>query len=255
MFWYYIDMELTLKIPENLREITLGQYQKYLKMEKENEDETFIAQKMVEIFCSSRLDYIMKMRWTDVQDIVIDLSNMFEQDPKLKKQFTMNGTIYGFIPNLDEISFGEFVDLDSYIVDWQEMHKAMQVLYRPVKVNVRGRYNIEEYTAITDDTMKDMPLEYALGAVFFFIEFRERVISSYDGLFEGGNSEGGVSSEGGFNKKWGWYTSFYQAAQGDVTRYEHISEQRLHKILMYLEFVNEKQTLENQRLKRKYGNR
>ena len=32
-------MELTLKIPENLNEITLGQYQKYLKMEKENEEQ------------------------------------------------------------------------------------------------------------------------------------------------------------------------------------------------------------------------
>lgn len=90
---------------------------------------------------------------------------------------------------------------------------------------------------------------------FFFIEFRERVVSSYDGLFTTGSSEGGISAEGGFNKKWGWYTSFYQAAQGDVSKFEHISELGLHKVLMYLEFVNEKNTLENQRIKRKYGNR
>ena len=248
-------MELTLQIPEKLDEITLGQYQKYLKMEKENEDETFIAQKMVEIFCNTRLDYVVKMKWRDVQEIVTDLGFMFEQEQKLKRQFTMNGVTYGFIPNLDEISFGEFVDLDSYLGDWDEMHKAMQVLYRPVDISVRGRYNIKEYTAITDDTMKEMPLAYALGAVFFFIEFRQRVVNSYDGLFAEGSSEGGLSSEGGFNKKWGWYTSFYQAAQGDVSRFEHISELGLHKILMYLEFVNEKNTLENQRIKRKYGNR
>jgi len=90
---------------------------------------------------------------------------------------------------------------------------------------------------------------------FFFIEFRERVITNYDGLFAEGSSEGAYTSEGGFNRKWGWYTSFYQAAQGDVRRFEHISELGLHKVLMYLEFVNEKQTLENQRIKRKYGNK
>jgi len=162
-------MELTLQIPENLTEITLGQYQKYLKMEKENEDETFIAQKMIEIFCNTRLDYVMKMRWRDVQEIVTDLGIMFEEDQRLKKQFHLNGVNYGFIPNLDEISFGEFVDLDTYLGDWQEMHKAMQVLYRPVDISVRGRYNIKEYTAITDDTMKEMPLAYALGAVFFLM--------------------------------------------------------------------------------------
>jgi hypothetical protein len=162
-------MEVTLKIPENLTEITLGQYQKYLKMEKENEDETFIAQKMIEIFCNTRLDYVMKMRWKDVNEIVTDLGIMFEQDQKLQKQFTLNGIQYGFIPNLDEISFGEFVDLDTYLADWDQMHHAMQVLYRPIDINVRGRYNIKEYTAIADDTMKEMPLAYALGAVFFLL--------------------------------------------------------------------------------------
>ena len=179
-------MELTLKIPENLTEITLGQYQKYLKMEKDNEDQTFIAQKMIEIFCNTRLDYVMKMRWRDVQEIVTDLGLMFDQDQKLKRQFHMNGVNYGFIPNLDEISFGEFVDLDTYLGDWQEMHKAMQVLYRPVDISVRGRYNIKEYTAITDDTMKEMPLGYALGAVFFLMNLgKELSIVMMDYLQKG----------------------------------------------------------------------
>ena len=162
-------MELSVRIPENLKEITLGQYQKYLKIQEENEDETFIAQKMIEIFCNTKLEYVMKMRWKDVNEIVTDLGHMFEEDHKLQKQFTLNGTNYGFIPNLDEISFGEFIDLDSYLGDWQEMHKAMQVLYRPVDISVRGRYNIKEYKAIIDDSMKDMPLAYAMSAVFFLL--------------------------------------------------------------------------------------
>lgn len=162
-------MELSVRIPENLKEITLGQYQKYLKVQAENEDETFIAQKMIEIFCNTKLEYVMKMKWKDVNEVVIDLAHMFEENHKLQKQFTLNGINYGFIPNLDEISFGEFVDLDSYLGDWQEMHKAMQVLYRPVDISVRGRYNIKEYKALTDDSMKDMPLAYAMSAVFFLL--------------------------------------------------------------------------------------
>lgn len=190
-------MELTLKIPENLNEITLGQYQKYLKMEKENKDETFIAQKMVEIFCNTRLDYVMKMKWRDVQEIVTDLGLMFEQEQKLKHQFYMKGINYGFIPNLDEISFGEFVDLDSYLGDWQEMHKAMQVLYRPVEISVRGKYNIKEYTAITDDTMKEMPLAYALGAVFFLLNLgKELSVVMMDYLQQGVLKEESLLKEG-----------------------------------------------------------
>lgn len=162
-------MEITVRIPENLDEITLGQYQKYLKVQDENEDDTFIAQKMIEIFCGARLDQVMNMRFTDVQEITHDLVKMFEEDQEMTKLFTMDKVEYGFIPNLDELSFGEFVDLDSYLGDWQEMHKAMQVLYRPVDVKSQGRYNVLPYRAIVDDTMKDMPLSVAIGAVFFLL--------------------------------------------------------------------------------------
>lgn len=162
-------MELSVRIPESLDEITLGQYQKYLKIQDENEDETFIAQKMIEIFCYTKLEYVMKMRWKDVQDITLDLVRMFEEDQKMTKTFSLDGVQYGYIPNLDEISFGEFVDLDTYLGNWQEMHKAMQVLYRPVDMKSKGRYNIQTYNAILDDTMKDMPLSIAIGAVFFLL--------------------------------------------------------------------------------------
>ena len=74
-------MELTLQIPGNLKEITLGQYQKYLKVEKDTEDQDLHStEKMIEIFCKTRLDYVMKMKWKDVQEIVTELGIMFEHD-------------------------------------------------------------------------------------------------------------------------------------------------------------------------------
>lgn len=179
-------MEITVRIPESLDEITLGQYQKYLKVQDENEDETFIAQKMIEIFCGARLDQVVNMRFTDVQEITHDLVQMFEEDQEMIKFFTINGVEYGFVPNLDEISFGEFVDLDSYLGDWQEMHKAMQVLFRPVDVKSQGRYNVLPYKAILDDTMKDMPLSVAIGAVFFLLNLgKELSVVMMDYLHQG----------------------------------------------------------------------
>ena len=91
--------------------------------------------------------------------------------------------------------------------------------------------------------------------LFFFAEFRERVISSYDGLFGQGSPEGSITSQGGFNAKWNWYSSFYTASQGSIEKFEYISKQKAHKILMYLEYVTEKSILENQKLKKSYGNK
>lgn len=162
-------MNIKIKVPTDLSEITLGQYQKYLKIQESNKDETFVAQKMIEIFCSIALKDVLRMKWSDVKEITDDIADMFDQQSSFKKTFVLNGQEYGFIPNLDEISFGEFVDLDQSLQDWQEMHHAMNVLYRPIDIKVRGRYNIQEYNAILNDKMKQMPLSIALGAVFFLL--------------------------------------------------------------------------------------
>ena len=71
---------------------------------------------------------------------------------------------------MEEITLGEFVDLDSYITDWDNMHKAMAVLYRPVKFVKKERYHIEDYKGTDDfaEVMKDMPADIAMGAVVFF---------------------------------------------------------------------------------------
>jgi hypothetical protein len=34
----------------------------------------------------------------------------------------MGGVEYGFIPNLQEISFGEYIDLDSFLPSEQDLH-------------------------------------------------------------------------------------------------------------------------------------
>jgi len=84
---------------------------------------------------------------------------------------------FGFIPKLEDITMGEFVDLDGYIGDWQQMHKAMAVLYRPVVFEKRERYLIDDYkgTAEYAEVMKHMPLDIAMGAVVFFYRLGMRL--------------------------------------------------------------------------------
>ena len=56
-------------VPNSLNEITLAQYQKFLKIQDNNDDESFLAIKMIEIFCGIRSDLILKMRATSIRDI------------------------------------------------------------------------------------------------------------------------------------------------------------------------------------------
>ena len=161
-------MKVEVYIPDTLSEITLGQYQKYLKIQSENEDENFLAIKMIEIFCGLRGDTIMAMKAKSIKDITTILSNMFTEKPHLVKEFKMNGRTYGFIPKLEDMSFGEYIDLDTYIGDSDNLHRAMAVLYRPIKQKYEDKYLIEDYTGEESDIMKSMPMDAVLSSILFF---------------------------------------------------------------------------------------
>ena len=161
-------MNIEINVPSSLNEITLGQYQKFLKIAENNPDGNFLNAKMIEIFCGIPLSDSYKLKMSSVTAILDILNEMLAQTPQHVERFKMNGIEYGFIPDLDEMSLGEYIDLDNNASDWEKMHVAMNVLYRPIKTSKVGKYNIEEYDVKFPEVMKDMPLDAAIGSLFFF---------------------------------------------------------------------------------------
>lgn len=161
-------MKAQLYVPNNLNEITLRQYQKFVNLKDQDYNEIMIQKKMVSIFCMIKESEVDKIRYSDVENITSKLGEMFDQKPNLVKFFKVKGIEYGFIPNLDNISLGEYIDLDTYIGDWENIHRAMNVLYRPVQNKRQNQYVIEEYNGEMNNDILDMPLDAVISSVFFF---------------------------------------------------------------------------------------
>lgn len=161
-------MKIEINVPTSLSEITLRQYQKFLKIAEDNPEGNFLDAKMIEIFCGIPLSDSYKLKMSSVTAIIDILTDMLEVRPNHVERFKLNGVEYGFIPDLDEMSLGEYIDLDNNASKWENMHIAMNVLYRPVVTSKVGKYNIEEYTISNPEKMLDMPLDAALGSLFFF---------------------------------------------------------------------------------------
>ena len=161
-------MKVEVYIPDTLSEITLGQYQKYLKLQEDNTNENRLATQMIEIFCGLRNETIMAMKANSIKDITMILTDMFNDKPPLVKEFKMNGVSYGFIPKVEDMSFGEYIDLDTFIGDYQNLHRAMNVLYRPIKLKDKEKYLIEDYDSKDPDIMKGMPMDAVLSSILFF---------------------------------------------------------------------------------------
>ena len=246
----YIYMKVEINVPNDLKEIQLHQYQKFLKLQEKSVDEKFLASKMIEVFCGLKLTDALKMKVADVYAITGILGDMFNQKPKLVRKFKMNGVEYGFIPDLDQMSLGEYIDLDSYLGDWENIHRAMNVLYRPIKHKYGEKYNIEEYNIDHPEKMQNMPMDAVLSSVLFFLSFRDRLVESYDELF-GGQTGNQFSAISQFGTKWGWYQSIYGLAQGDIRRFKDITKLKMHECFLMLSFMKDKAEAEAKQFKSK----
>ena len=177
-------MPIKINIPSSLNEITLRQYKQFLDIQKENKEDRFLNAKMIQVFCKVNLEQVMRLKLSDSESIVKIISDMFEEKPALVKKFKIGKTEYGFHPELDAMTLGEYIDLDTFISDWDNMEKAMNVLYRPVLVSVKERYSIEDYNIDTASDMLDMPMDAVMSAVFFLwnlgIELSTAMTNSLD---------------------------------------------------------------------------
>lgn len=161
-------MKAYIDVPDSLSDIKLRQYQKFVKETKDNEDTDFIQNKIIEIFCNVRASDVKKIKYTDIKKISDRINKLFEEKPALVRNFNLYGINYYFIPNLDEISLGEYIDIDTYISDWDNIHIAMNVLYRPLKQKLKEKYLIEDYNENNNTVLQDMPLDAVMSSIFFF---------------------------------------------------------------------------------------
>ena len=67
-------MKIEINVPTSLNEVTLGQYQKYLKIAENNPDGNFLDAKMIEIFCGIPLSESYKLKMSSVTAI-LDILN------------------------------------------------------------------------------------------------------------------------------------------------------------------------------------
>jgi len=159
-------MEVKIQIPTSLNEITLGQYQEFSKLDSKKESDVLL--KMVEIFCKVPVDVVRSMMANDIKDICEIINKMFDVEHQLINRFQLGGQDFGFIPDLENMSFGEYVDLDTFIGDTDNLHRAMNVLFRPIDLKQGTRYTLKDYDPDTNESAKDYPLDACFGAMVFF---------------------------------------------------------------------------------------
>lgn len=165
-------MKAEITIPTSLQEVSLSNYQKLLKViQQDTEAYDFIQQKTLQYICDIPFELVTKISKKDFDYLLKAIDNLFGEEPQFITRFKLKGIEYGFIPNLDkDMTIAEFTSLAKYFDDWEQMHKAMAILYRPVTQTMDDKYRIEVFEGSDkySEIFKEMPINIVLGARFFF---------------------------------------------------------------------------------------
>lgn len=171
---------MKIKIPTSLSDIRLEQFVLFNKLMKESQDENFIQLAMVTVFCDISVEDAKNIVAKDFTEIVNDITKVLSQQPRFIQRFIHEGKEYGFIPNLDEITAGEYIDLESFLRDEETYNKAMSVLYRPILNKRKDLYNIEEYKG-SHTEFNTLNLEIVLGSMLFFWNLSNELLTAMRG--------------------------------------------------------------------------
>jgi len=165
----------SFKLINNWSDVNLDTWIKLIEFETRSKTQE--AEGTIATLSDMSKQLINQLSLRDVAVIMEKIAQLqAEQDSSLKRIIEIEGVEYGFHPNLDDITLGEYADLETFIKMGIEQHlpEVMAVLYRPVLEKKNEVYTIEAYggdLTIRAEQMKKMSAEQVQSALVFFYSF------------------------------------------------------------------------------------
>lgn len=164
---------MELRLPANYSDLTL----RHLQVLETTEDPI----KRVQAVTGHSFSELRKMPQALMAEASAHIDSLLAREvSKHQPILTLDGVEYGFIPDWEKFSAGEWIDMETYTKDfWKTAHKAMAILYRPITRKLGDKYSVAEYTAQEDATpFLDMPAPAVSGALLFFWSTERELLST-----------------------------------------------------------------------------
>tara|TARA_R110000765_G_scaffold246711_1_gene348690 strand:- start:651 stop:1292 length:642 start_codon:yes stop_codon:yes gene_type:complete len=160
------------KLISKWSDVTLESWLKLIDFHEGSKTEE--AEETIAALSTIPKDLIKQLELKDVAIIMGKIAELQqEQDSSLKRIVEIDGKEYGFHPDLDSITLGEYADIETFIKNDIEKNlpELCAVLYRPITEKKNDVYAIEAYDGniqIRTEEMKKMSAEQVQSALRFF---------------------------------------------------------------------------------------
>jgi hypothetical protein len=165
--------------------ISIGDYSKIYKVKDLFTDDYFAA-KLVNLISGAPLQDLLQSDYQEVNYLASYILSLIPTDkPKFEDRFELDGVTYGFFPNWKELTFAEFMDMDTISTKKPQelldmLHILAAIMYRPItEMKSDHDFKIEKYDVKTMQERAELfknklNVKYILGAQFFFINFANK---------------------------------------------------------------------------------
>ena len=170
--------------------ITIETYSKIFKIKDLFTEEYFTA-KLVSIVTGAPIELLLDSDYNQINFIASHILSLLPQEtPKFVDRFELDNVKYGFFPNWKDMTYAEFVDMDTISTRKQDemlnmLHILCAVMYRPI-TDERSehdfdieKYNVKTLNKRADLFKKKLDVRYVLGAQSFFMSYAKRYLDYF----------------------------------------------------------------------------
>jgi hypothetical protein len=156
-------------------DVTLETWLKLIDFE--NGTKTEQASETIQALSDIPKQLVNELALSDVAVIMAKVAELqAKQDTNLKRIIEINEVEYGFMPDLNAITLGEYADIEQFIKNGihKQLPELMAVLHRPIKEKKNDIYIIDAYDGditMRTEEMKQMSASQVQNALVFFYHF------------------------------------------------------------------------------------
>ena len=157
-----------MRVPNSLQEITIDNYIKAIDIIENEDVELAVMLRLLNLFSRLSLEQLVEQPLAELDKNYQQIAKVLNEKPKFQKTFFLDGKEYGFIPNLEQMKSGEYIDLTNNL--GKDILASMAVMYRPITRKFKDVYDIEKYKGTDNkEIFKNAPISVYLGAQVFFL--------------------------------------------------------------------------------------
>lgn len=167
--------------------ISIENYVKIYKV-KDVFSESYFAARIINLITECPVEDLLEGDAQEINYLAGYIMSLLpESSPKFVDRFELDGVHYGFFPKWRDLTYAEFVDLDTISTKKPDellnlLHILAAIMYRPI-INERSehdfdieKYNVDSMKQRAEMFKKKLDIKYVLGAQFFFINYARKYL-------------------------------------------------------------------------------